>query len=88
MKLFIEAEWRIYVSENKAIIGADNNLLPVWHQAIIWTNIGLLSTEHLGTNFYGIGIKTQQFSFKNMNLKMCAEWRPFCLSLIVLNQIK
>ena len=38
----IEAEWGIYTSVNKAIIGSDNGLVPVWYQAIICTNAGLL----------------------------------------------
>ena len=33
----------VYVSVNLVIIGSDNGLLPVWHQAIICTNAGLLS---------------------------------------------
>ena len=33
------------------IIGSDNGLLPGRHQAIIWTNAGILLTEPLGTNF-------------------------------------
>ena len=34
----IEAEWHIYVSVNSAIVGSDNGLLPVQHQAITRTN--------------------------------------------------
>ena len=34
----IEAEWRIYASVNKKIIGSDNGLSPDRRQAIIWTN--------------------------------------------------
>ena len=33
------------------IIGSDNGLLPGWHQAIIWTNAGILLIGPLVTNF-------------------------------------
>ena len=36
----IKVEWWLYASVHMAIIGSDNGLLPVWHQAIIWTNAG------------------------------------------------
>ena len=50
-------------------------------QAIIWTNDGLLLNEPLGRNFSEIRMKTWQFSFKKMNLKMSsAKWWPFCLN--------
>ena len=41
---------QISVSEF-TIIGSDNGLLPIWRQAIIWTNAGLLLIQTLGTNF-------------------------------------
>ena len=43
--------WCIYVSVNYAIIGSDNGLSPGRHQAIIWTNTGILLIRPLGTNF-------------------------------------
>ena len=43
------------------IIGSDNGLLPAWHQAIIWTNAGILFTGSLGTNFNEILIKIYKF---------------------------
>ena len=52
------------------IIVSDNGLSPDWRQAIIWTNVGLLSIGTLGTNFSEILIKIQTFSFKKMQLKM------------------
>ena len=71
------------------IIGSDNGLLPGRHQAIIWTNAGILLTEPLGTNFSEILIGIQIFSFMNMRLKMSSvKWRPFCLGLNVLMCIK
>ena len=67
------------------IIGSYNGLLPSWHQAIIWTNAGILLTEPLGTNFSEMLIKIHTFLFKKMHFKMSSgKWRPFCLSLNVL----
>ena len=67
------------------IIGSDNGLSPGRHQAIIWTNAGLLSIELLGTNFNEIGIKIQPFSYKKISLKASsAKWRPFYIGLNVL----
>ena len=47
----------MYVSVNYTIIGSDNGLVPGRHQAIIWTNAGMLLIWPLGTNFSGIFIK-------------------------------
>ena len=67
------------------IIGWDKSLSPGWHQAIIWTDSGILLTGHLGTNFNEILIKSFIFSFKKMHLKLLsAKWRPFWLGLNVL----
>ena len=66
------------------IIGSDNGLLPEQHQAVIWTNVGILLAEPLGTNFSEILIQIHTFSFKTTYLKMpSGKWRPFCLSLNV-----
>ena len=87
LHLLIEAEWRIYASLNWAIIGSDNGLPPVWRQAIIWTNAGILLIGPLGTNFSEILIRILIFSFKKMRLKVSsAKRRPFCLSLNVLSR--
>ena len=78
-----EAEWRIY---KQTIIGSDNGLSPGRCKVIIWTNAGILLIGPLGTNFSEILIGIQAFLFKKMHLKMSsAKWRPFCLSLSVLN---
>ena len=67
------------------IIGSDNGLLPDRHQAITWTNAGILLIGPLGTNFSEILIRIETFSFKKMHLKMAsAKWRPFCLGLNLL----
>ena len=64
------------------IIAPDNGLSPGRHQAIIWTNAGILLIEPLGTNFSEILIGIQTFPFKKLPLKMSsAKWRPFCLGL-------
>ena len=73
---------------NLTIIGPDNGLSPELRQALIWTNAGILLIGPLGTKFIEILIWIQTFSFKKMHLKMSsAKWRPFCLSLNVLNSI-
>ena len=65
--------------------GSDNGLLPVRHQAIIWTNVGLLSVGPMGTDSSEILIKIKEFSFKKINLKMwSAKWQPCysCLNVL------
>ena len=70
------------------IITSDSGLSPGRHQAIIWTNAGILLTGPLGTNFSEILIVIQTFSFKKMDLKISsAKWRPFCLGLNVLRPV-
>ena len=67
------------------IIGSDNGLSPDRHQAIIWTNAGILLIGPLGTNLSEISIEILTFSFKKMHLKVSsAKQRPFCLGLNVL----
>ena len=62
------------------IIGCDNDLSPVRHQAIIWTIAGILLIGPLGTKFSEILIGIQTFSFKKFHLKTSsAKWRLFCL---------
>ena len=55
----IEPELHIYASVNKVIISSDNDLSPVWRQAIIWTNDGLLLIGSLRTSFSEIWTKIQ-----------------------------
>ena len=68
------------------IIAPDNGLSPGQHQAIIWTNAGILLTAPLGTNFSEILIEIYTFSLKKkMQLKMLSNKRwPFYLSLNML----
>ena len=71
------------------IIGSDNGLSPGRHQAIIWTNDGILLIGPVGTNFSENRSKIHTFSFKKMHLKTSsAKWRPFCLGLDVLRNLE
>ena len=48
----------------QTIIGSDNGLSPSRHQAIIWTNAGILLIQTSGTNFSEIVSEIPTFSFK------------------------
>ena len=52
----IEAEWHIYASVNKAIIGSNNGLSPGRRQPIIWTKDAILLIGPLATNLSEIFI--------------------------------
>ena len=66
------------MSVHSVIIGSDNGLSPVQHQAIICTNADLLSIGPLWTYASEIQIKIQNFTFMKMLLKMLSgKWRPF-----------
>ena len=70
------------------IIGSDNGLSPDRHQAIIWTNAGILLIGPLATNFSEILIEILTFSLEKMRSNVSsAKWRPFCLGLNVLMQV-
>ena len=62
------------------ITASDNGLSPERHQAIIWTNAGILLIGPLGTNVSEILIAIQTFSLKKIRLKMssakCCSFRP------------
>ena len=54
--------WVTHICVSKlTIIGSDNGLSPDRHQAIIWTNAGLLLIGPLGTNFSEILIEILTF---------------------------
>ena len=73
---------------NLTIIGSDNGLSPSRHQAIIWTNAGILLIRSIGTNFNEILIEIHIFSFTEIHLKMSSgKWRPSCLFLNVLKSL-
>ena len=64
-----------------------NGLSPGRHQAIIWTNTGILLIGRLGRNLSGILIETHIFSFNKMHLKMSSgNGGQFCLGLNVLKR--
>ena len=70
--------------DNLTIIGSDNGLSPGWHQAIIWTNDGILLIRLVGTNFSEMLFRIQTFSFNKMHLKVSSvKWRPFRIGLNV-----
>ena len=55
------------------IICSDNGLSPGRHQAITWTNVGILLIGPLWTNFSEILIEIHTFSFKKIHLNMSSE---------------
>ena len=70
------------------IFCSDNGLSPGRHQAIIWTNAGILLIGPLGTNFSEILIEIHTFSLEKVYLKMSSgKWRPFSLGLNVLRWV-
>ena len=74
----------IWVSK-LSIIDSNNDLPPGRHQAIIWTNAGILIIGPLGTKVNEIFIEIYTSSFKKIYLKMSSgNWRTFCLCLNVL----
>ena len=78
----------IFVSK-LTIIGSDNGSSPERCQAIIGTNAGILLIGILGTNCGEILSEMYTISVKKMHLKMSsAKWRPFCLGLNVLTNVK
>ena len=69
-------------------IGSDNVLSPGRHQAIIWTNAGLLLIGPSGKNVSDILIEIHTFSFKKMHWKMSSgKWRPFRFNLNVFTHL-
>ena len=79
--------WVMHIFVNKlTIIGSDNGLSPGRHQAIIWTNAGILLTGPLEINFSEI--LTDIHTFLKMHLKKWSvKCPPFCLGLNVLREI-
>ena len=80
MKLTYFPQCRIFASVNCVRIGSGNGLVPVWRQAITWTNADLLSIGPLGTNFTECKLNRNKknFSSKKIYLKMSsAIWRTF-----------
>ena len=68
----------IYALVKRVDSGSDNGLSPIRHQAIIWTNAGMLLIGPLGTNFSEILIESHTFSLKEIHLKISsAKCQPF-----------
>ena len=72
----ISPSCRIYASLNWVIIGLDNGLSPIRHQAITWSNAGLLSNGLLGIHFNENWNGILSFSFKKMHLEMSSAKLP------------
>ena len=69
-----EAEWRMYVSVNKATIGSKNSLSPYRRQDIIWNNAVFLLFGLLETNGSEIFIQNWSEAFF-MKEGEFARWR-------------
>ena len=82
----IEAEWRIYASVSKAIIGSDNGWsAPCHYLNQCWNIANSKLRNTLQWNLKWSEIHT--FSFTKMHLEMSsAKWRQFCLGLNVIMQ--
>ena len=68
-----EVQWHTYASVNWTIIGLDNDLIPVWCQAIIWTDTGLLLIGLVQTNFNGVWIEIKKFLTRKYVWKGCLQ---------------
>ena len=53
----------IYMAANRVRIFTADGMSPVQHQAITWTNVGILLIGPLGIIFGEIEIKMQKFAF-------------------------
>ena len=69
----------MYASMNQVSIDSDNGLSPIWGKAVILTSAASVRIGPLGTNFSGILIKIQNFSFMKMHMKILSAKRgSFC----------
>ena len=71
----------ILASVNHAMISPNNGLSPVRHQAIIWTNAGLLS---IGPHWTYISVKFKS-RYSNFHYKIC-EFENVCKMAAILSQ--
>ena len=85
-KLFTHWSRVARICVNKlTITGPDNGLLPSWHQAIVWTNAGILLIGPLGKKLQWNLNRNIMFVLKKIHLKMSSGKRwSSCLSLNVL----
>ena len=74
----------ICINKLETIIGLDNSLLLVQHQAIIWrTNADIFVNWMLGNKPRRNLNQSMLIEVKKMHLKMMtATWRPFCFCLM------
>ena len=72
--------WRHRTYKTWIIISAAYGLLPVWCQAIFWTNDGFMTIGPLRTIFGEIWIKIRTFSSKKMQFWKCQQKMPFISS--------
>ena len=65
------------MSANKAIIGLNNGLLPIWNQAIMWNNSGLLiAPSTSAVSDVWIRVFIQENGFENVINKMATIYVP------------
>ena len=89
----IHSSRMMHICSNLTIIGSDNGILPVWHQAIIWTNAATLSIRSSETYLSAISSKIQKFSFQGNAFekviwKMAAILsRPQCVNSIAMTNV-
>ena len=60
--------WRTYASVNKAIIGSFNDLLPIRHQAIKWSNADLLLVVRMVSVMKQNMVFSQEYTIENVNV--------------------
>ena len=72
---------------NPTIIGSYNGLSPSRHQAIIWTNAGILLIRPLGTNLWNINRNSYIFIQENAFQKVVWEMAAILSRLQCVNQI-
>ena len=68
-QLYIVSLCRQLASISWVTSDPNNELSPVWHQLITWTNADCLPIRPMRTNFSGVFVEVQHFLFKLMNLK-------------------
>ena len=79
---------RIHASLNRFSIGSNTSLSPILCQAIIWTNVVLLSMGTSRITFSKFILKNTKPSIHEMCLKMTsAKWQTFCTEEDELNSV-
>ena len=79
--ILIEPVWRLCVNK-LTIFGSDNGLSSGRHQAIIWTNAGILSIGPPRNKLqWNLNLNSYIFIKENSFWNVVWKWRPFCLGL-------